>query len=94
MVVRLSGVAKRDLDEIWLSLAKRNIAAAGEAVERLSAKIVTLSDHPFRGRLRPDLRPGIRSLTDGRYVILYRVADREAVVLRVLDGRRDIAALA
>lgn len=45
MVVRLSGVAKRDLDEIWLSLAKRN--TGGAAVEGLSAKIVTLSDHPF-----------------------------------------------
>ena len=94
MVVRLSGIAKRDLDEIWLSLAKLDLAVAGKTVERLSAKIVTLSDHPFLGRLRPELRPGLRSLTDGRYVILYRVAGRDAVVLRILDGRRDIAALA
>ena len=50
-----------------------------------------------RGSLRrardEDLRPGLRSFPIGEYIILYRIEDEDVVILRVLRGSRNIAAL-
>jgi plasmid stabilization system protein ParE len=40
-----------------------------------------------------DLRPGLRSFPVDTYIILYRIEGEEVLILHVLDGRRDIAAL-
>jgi toxin ParE1/3/4 len=50
--------------------------------------------HPNLGRARDeDLRPGLRSFPVGEYVILYRIEDEDVVILRVLRGSRNMAAL-
>jgi toxin ParE1/3/4 len=50
--------------------------------------------HPNIGRARDrDLRPGLRSFAVGEYVIIYRIHEDDVLVLRVLHGSRDIAAL-
>jgi toxin ParE1/3/4 len=40
-----------------------------------------------------DLRPGLRTFPVGEYVIFYRIEDEDVVILRVLRGSRNIAAL-
>src|SRR4029077_15651864 len=53
-----------------------------------------LAENPYAGRARDgDLGPGRRSFPADRYVIVYRVADRDVVILRVAHGSRDIQAL-
>ena len=43
------------------------------------------------GRARDeDLRPGVRSVPAGEYVIFYRVREQDVRILHVLHGRRDI----
>lgn len=50
-----------------------------------------LSGFPHIGRPRDeDLGPGYRSLTVGQYVIVYCVESGEALILRVVHGRRDL----
>jgi plasmid stabilization system protein ParE len=39
------------------------------------------------------LRPGLRTFPVGEYVILYRIEDEDVVILRVLRGSRNMAAL-
>jgi toxin ParE1/3/4 len=39
------------------------------------------------------LRPGLRTFPVGEYVIFYRIADEDVVILRVLRGSRNITAL-
>jgi toxin ParE1/3/4 len=50
-----------------------------------------------RGRVVPELRAeGLemyRELAVSKYRVLFRVRDREVVLLEVLDGRRDLAEL-
>lgn len=49
--------------------------------------------HPFRGRARSELKGGLRSVVADRYVIFYRVTDHAIEIVRVLHGRRDLAAI-
>jgi toxin ParE1/3/4 len=61
---------------------------------QLQIIIFLLSKHPQLGRRRDhDLRPGLRSLSVGGYVVIYRIENQDVVVLHVLHGRRDIKAL-
>jgi len=53
-----------------------------------------LSGFPRIGRSRDsDFGPGYRSLAVGEYVIIYRVEEDEARILRVVHGRRGLDAL-
>jgi plasmid stabilization system protein ParE len=39
------------------------------------------------------LRSGLRSFPVGEYVIIYRIEDADVLILRVVRGNRNIAAL-
>ena len=54
-----------------------------------------LARHPYMGRRRDgDLRPGLRSLSSGDYVIIHSVAEDDTVqILHVVHGSRDLGAL-
>jgi toxin ParE1/3/4 len=41
------------------------------------------------GPERPELGPGIRSISLSPYVIYYEVTDEAVIILRVLHGARD-----
>jgi len=49
-----------------------------------------LERHPFSGRPRDGLRPGLRSLLADPHVIFYRVQNDTAEIVRVLHGRQDL----
>lgn len=95
--VRLSPEAESELDKIWLYLADASgsTETAGRIIDRIAGQFWYLAHHPYLGRRRDrDLRPGLRSLAVDEYVILYRIeVDGGVLVLHVLHGRRDIAAL-
>jgi toxin ParE1/3/4 len=84
---RRSPLADSDLDDIWYYIADRLIGS-------ITDRFFLLASHPHLGRARDeDLRPGLRSFPVGEYVILYRIEDEDVVILRVLRGSRNIAAL-
>jgi toxin ParE1/3/4 len=86
-----SAVARADLSDIWDYYSQ---AASQEIADRIVRNIahacVLLEDHPFAGRSRDEIRPGIRSIAVNPHVVFYRVTNDRAEVVRVLDGRRDI----
>ena len=88
---RLSRLARTDLDESWLDLARRaSIDVAGRIVDELTERFPILAGIPEGGRLRPELEPGLRSFPVDDYIIYYRKAKRGGILIsRVVHGRRD-----
>jgi toxin ParE1/3/4 len=59
-------------------------------IEHLTERFYLLSENPYIGRSRDDLRPALRSFPVGQYVIIYRIAGEDVVILHVFHGSRDI----
>ncbi len=95
-----SPAAERDLEDIWLTIAADSPAAATRTLQAIAAKIERLADHPRMGPRRPDIRPAARMAVEGPYLVLYEThpdtddGQVDAVeIVRVVDGRRDLAIL-
>ena len=52
-----------------------------------------LCDFPESGRSRADLLPGLRSIVIFPTVVFYRLKLETVEIVRVVDGRRNIAAM-
>lgn len=90
MKVILTPAALGDLDAIYDWIAQDNEAAAESHIRRLTARAMTLRDFPQRGRERPELGEGARSLVEGRYLILYRITREAVKIVRFVHGARDL----
>jgi toxin ParE1/3/4 len=96
MAHRLAPHAERDLDDIWLYVAKESgsIEIANRLIDTITERFLALGRFPYIGRSREeDFGPGYRSLAVGEYVIVYCLEDEDALILRVVHGRRDLEAL-
>ncbi len=92
-----SPAAERDLEDIWLTIAADDSAAATRMVRAIGARIERLTQHPRLGPRRPDIRPTARMLVEGSYLVLYETHPAtddgpvdEVEVVRVVDGRRNL----
>ena len=92
MDIFISERADNDFLEIYRFLAERNSVVAESLAREIDSKFRNLSRFPFIGRERSSLAPGIRSVVAGAYVIFYLVERSRIVIVRILDGRRDIDA--
>jgi toxin ParE1/3/4 len=93
---RRSPLSDSDLDDIWYYVACQSgsMDIADRLIGSISDRFFRLASHPHLGRARDeDLRPGLRTFPVGEYVIFYRIEDEDVVILRVLRGSRNIAAL-
>jgi len=63
---------------------------ADKIAREIDQACLLLEDHPFAGRARAEVRPGLRSIAASPYVVFYRITDDVAEIVRVLDGRRDL----
>lgn len=92
MAHRRAPQADADLDEIWYYIVKESdsIEIADRFIDSLTERCLLLARHPHVGRLRDDLRPGLRIFPVGRYVILYRVEDEDVLILNVVAADRDL----
>ena len=90
MKIFLSDKARSDLLQFYAYLAERSPSAARAALETINVKFANLTKFPFIGRERSTLGAGVRSLVAGTQVIFYTVEEERIVIVRVLDGRRDI----
>jgi len=92
MAIRTSPEAEAELDDIWYYIATESssVEVADRLLDTIDDQFALLAKHPLLGRSRDDLKPGLRSIAVGAYVVLYRVEDEDVVILHVLRGRRDI----
>jgi toxin ParE1/3/4 len=92
--------ARRDLLDIYVIIALDNPAAAERLYTAIETKANALQDFPRLGRRRPEIRPTVRMLVEGPYLILFETrpdTDEGPVdqveIVRVVDGRRDLTNL-
>ena len=92
MAHRLAPQARADLSTIWNYIVTEsgNVAAADGVIDAITERFYLLSQYPRMGRLRDDLRPGLRSFAVGEYVIVYTIEDENVEILFVFHGRQDI----
>ena len=102
MAIKLvwSNQAREDLLDIYVLIGLEDPAAAERYFDRIDAKIEILQSQPRIGVRRPDIRAGMRMLVEAPNVILYRIepdTDNGPVtaveIIRIIDGRRDLAHL-
>jgi len=82
--------AERDFTQISLYIAADNPRAARRFVERIREHCAYLVHFPDMGRQRSDIRPDIRALSHGSYLIYYRRNKDvdEVQILRIWHARR------
>ena len=93
---RLAPEAAAELDDIWYYVAKESgsIEIADPLIDSLTDRFFLLARHPHVGRRRDDdLRPGLRSFPVGRYVIIYRIRNKDVLILHVVRGSQNLEAL-
>jgi addiction module RelE/StbE family toxin len=94
MMVEFSAEAESDLERIADYIAKDNPRRALSLVQELRARCEGLADIPLGFPLVPRYeRQGIRRRVHGNYLIFYRVDGEKVVVIHVLHGAMDYAAI-
>jgi len=88
MAFRLLPAAETDIEEIAFYIAEDNPPAARRWLNNIIAKCRQLADMPEMGVARVDVRPDLRMLPVGNYLILYRRAGSNIEIVRVLHGAR------
>jgi len=84
-------LAQTDLDAIWDYLEEHSSQEqAADFLRKLYAKLETLAQNPYIGRIRDELLPELRSFPFRNYLIFYFPLTNGIEVVRVLYGRRDI----
>lgn len=63
-------------------------------IDKIEATCAHLLDFPFAGPSRDRLARGLRVMFQGNYALYYVVGESEVVLVRVLHGARDAAAVA
>ena len=83
--------AVADLSDTWDYYAgAAGPATANAIIGKIRDACRMLDEHPFAGRARDDIRPGLRCVVASPHVVFYRVVDDVTEIVRVVDGRRDI----
>jgi toxin ParE1/3/4 len=86
--------SEQDLLDIWDYSARTwSLETADKHLEAIHASAERLARWPFSGRARDEVRRGLRSLVVYPHVIFYRVTGSNVDIVRVLNGRRDLAVI-
>jgi toxin ParE1/3/4 len=91
--VHFSQQANDDLIDIWLWIARDSIAIADTAIDRIERRAAQLAYHPEIGVARPEIGDGARGLVAERWLVLYRLIDGGVLIVRIVDGARDLGRL-
>lgn len=86
--------SKNDLAEIIDYIAIDSQETAKNIYDKLKNKADSLLDMPQKGRIVPELKIlGIeffREENENPWRIIYRIQDKEIIILAVIDGRRNL----
>ena len=94
MIVRITDEAEANLEVIGDKIAKDNPDRAVTFVRELRESCEGLAEFPERFPLvaRYETK-GVRRRLHGNYLIFYRVEPEQVVVLNILNGTQDYAAI-
>lgn len=89
----LSPSAIRDLDQIAQYFMEVNVDAGEQLFKALNQQFVRLTQFPNIGKRYPHLHPEIRGLLMKKHLIFCRVNSERLEIVRVVDGRKDLAGI-
>jgi toxin ParE1/3/4 len=81
--------AIRDLREIADYYAIHNVEAGERILKEFNKKCAYLVQFPMMGRSYEAVRPGLRAVPMGDYLLFYRILEPGLEVVRVMRGDRD-----
>ena len=86
----LTPEAEKDLEDIWLySYETWSEHQANRYIDILEDTFVRLSYMPEQARELLDFDPPVRIFPSAKHIIIYRIAGRAIVIIRVLGARQD-----
>lgn len=85
--------ARVDLQEIHDYIAADNPDAAERVVCAIESRCRSIVDMPNSGRKREELKPGLRSVREGNFIILYLGTEDGVYIVRIIHSKRDIEPL-
>ena len=87
----LSKEADNDLQEIYdYTVEKFGADQAIKYLVGLEELFFVLCAHPHTGRMRNEIRKGVRSCSYASHIVFYRVVERHIRIVRVLHASRDV----
>jgi toxin ParE1/3/4 len=86
-------LASQDLNQIADYFAKTNLEAGEQFFSDFNRKCKQLVTFPNSGKRYDEIRPALRGLRLGDYILFYRVLDDGVEILRVVSGRRNFPSL-
>ena len=89
--LRFTPAAEHDLADADASGSPETARRFAASVEAQCARLAQLPS--TLGRLRPELRPDLRSFPFKGYVIFFRYLDDILEIVHIIEGHRDIAAI-
>ena len=93
-VVRVTKTAETDLHEIITYIADSSPDNASKILAKLETKILSLNHQPNRGGYVPELLKHnikeYRQLLENPWRIIYKIDNLQAIVLTVIDTRRNL----
>jgi toxin ParE1/3/4 len=90
MKIRVSKVAEREMDRVFVYWAQRaGVEVADRLIDSIEQRFQVLSDYPLAGRRCDEFAPGALSFPAGNYVIYYRCKRGFVQILHVFHGARD-----
>jgi toxin ParE1/3/4 len=91
--VRVAPLARLDLDQIYDRIAIERLDAAKRWLVQMDRQFVRLARNPDIGQSQEHIRLGLRSISQGNYVIYYLPRGFHLIVVRVLHGARNLEGL-
>ena len=86
--------AKKELFEIIEYIASENQTNAKNIYKSITKKANSLDSLPYKGRIVPELQKYnitlYREIIESPWRIIYRIHERNVVIMTILDGRRDV----
>lgn len=93
MKARYTGEAERDFVEIGAHIARDDLPTAIRFQAELEAFIERVASNPQIYRFRAEWGEQVRAARFGSYLVIFDIDGEEMVVLRIVNGRRNIARL-
>lgn len=88
--IRLSGPARRDLEEIGAYTGREwGLRQKSEYLGRIRDKLIALRDHPMAGAPRDDIAEGLRACIVEKHIVFYRDTETALLIVRILHQRMD-----
>jgi toxin ParE1/3/4 len=91
---KLTPRAIQDLEDIWTYTAETwSTAQADHYTDNFVQAFETILLMPEIARERVEFTPPVRIHQTGQHLIVYRIENKDILVIRILGGRQDWAAL-